>query len=685
METPQIQTTEEARKEEAVVRYPSLSIDIEDSDLIRLIDSRIKDSEDFYEGKLKLKKRRQRMEEFWLGKQVDESQLDAAWQLPYVDNIIWQDTETRIGLVAAKLPDIIVIPPTDDPVARERAMKIDKGLDIRINNENIRRLIKDGLRDNHLFLIGCVKVRWDENIGENGDFIFEKVNPKKLILDHTATIPHDGYSADNMEFIAEWIEEPVSLVCAKFPDKKEELLKKLRIIMGTQKQMSSKMRYLEIWFTWYDKEGNKQEGVCWKYGKLLLDKMKNPYYDWEGLNKGSKTQLQNFFPFPRKPYIFFNHMNLGNSPIDDTTPVEQSIPLQVNINKRGRQVTEISDNAVPKKVFSGTAITKEEARRVSNDPSEHIWLERSDDVNKAFTTVRSDPPSPLLFDDLVANRGQIDAKFATHSITRGETVAPAASGIAKQITRQGDLQITDDLVETVIVRVITELCGWALQMIKVMYNKDHEFKNMGKDGELTTLTLNQTSVDEGVGLQVRASTSDKTDRQNISLELAKAKVNDPLSLFEDLDVSNPKERTERAITFLKGQMDGYQSYLKFTGLDQDPNMNPEAAGNLANLGKEEAVNDIQSIKDGKPVESKGLPSPEYVQTLIEYVNSEEFRKLSPEIQQSFQSYIQELKNRVSQQLQPPVGGQPSPPAISAVPAGAEAIPPAGGGGGLPLT
>jgi len=654
MNDPQYLDPEEAKTEEAVINFPTLALDMDDKSLLHLINTRIKEDKDYYD-KINLDKRRKILHDYWKGNQLDESQMEP-WQLKFVDNLIWQDLETRISIAAAKMPDITVIPPVDDPVSRERALKIEKALDIRINNENIRRLIKDGLRDNNLDLIGVLKVYWDPNRGKNGDYTYDLVNPKKISMDHTATIPHDGYSADNMETIYEWLEEPVAVVCAKFPNKAAELKKLLNIELENSPRLASKMKYLEVWFTSYDKDGKPIEGVCWKYQNLILDKVKNPYYDWSGVQKPNgktpKTTFKNFFDMPRKPYIFFNYQNLGESPIDDTSPAEQSIPIQRAINKRGRQITEISDNAVPKKVFSGNFITKDEARKVSQDPNESVWLDKADDVNKAFTTINAAPPSPLLFQDLISLRGQVDAKFATHGITRGESVAPQQSGISKQITRQGDLQIADDVVEITVVRVISEIAGWSLQMMKSMYTEEHDLKSVGKDGEVTTLSVDQTLIDDGIGLQVKASTTDRTKRSADALQLTSAKTIDPLSLYEDMDVPNPKERAKRLITFLMGQMDGFQSYQRITELDKDPNLNPAQESNIAGLGKEEAIQDIQSIKEGKPIESQGLPSEEYVRTFMEFVNSGEFNKLDPQIQQRFIQHINELKAKVAQKVPP---------------------------------
>jgi len=684
----ELQDPTEVKQEEISLIHPSLNIDIEDNLLIRLIDQRIKADDEYYNGKLKLDKRRKKNEEYWLGKQIESGNLDESWQIPYVDNIIWQDLETRCALAATRIPDVIIVPSDDEPFARDRAKKLEQGLEVRLNNDDIKRLVKDGIRHNQLDFIGIVKIRWNDSIGENGDYVYELVDPKKIGFDHKATIPHDGYTADNMELIYEWIEEPVGLVMSKFPNKREELKREREIVLGTTLQMASKMRYLEIWFTWYDREGNKQEGVCWKYRNIVLGKAKNPYYDWEGIEKPTedmdeygmpttKTVMQNFFDRPRKPYIFFSYQNLGTSVIDDTTAVEQTIPLQRNINKRGRQISEIADNAVPKKVFNGNFITKEEARRVSNDPGEHVWLDGSggnlDDIKKAFGTIVSQPPSQILFDDQQANRGQIDSKFSTHSVTRGEITA-SESGISRQITRSGDTAIMDDIVNTMVVRVVAEMAGWAIQMMKVMYDKEHYIRSMGKDGEMIALAMSQDKIDEGIALQAKSSTTSKEQRKVEAMDLAKTKGIDPLTLFEDLDVSNPKERAERLVAFMIGELDGYKSYKQVIGVGPGGQM---ATGAPA-LGTAEANQDLEKLLAGQLVEPQGIPTEEYVQVFIDFVESGKLEQVDPKIQQVIQDFVKKLQTLIAQhaqtseqpgQLPPQPGQTPAPVAPTGPPAG----------------
>lgn len=675
--TPELPTGQQERQEQVTDITPEFEFPIADNDLNALIEEKIKASDKYFKDTLKLDDRRKLNEDFYLGKQLDETQL-YPYQIPYKDNLIWQSLETRLALAAGRMPDIIVTPPSEDEMAKLNASDLQKTLELKVKSDMNKRIIKDGLRHEHLYLTGCIKVRWDKNRGPNGDIVYELVNPKRVGMDHTATIPHDGFTSDNMTLIYEYIEDPISVVIAKFPNMRDKILAEFNIKMGTTRQLSSKMKYLECWFTFYNKEGKPVEGVCWKYNKLILGKRLNPDFDFEGYeksndNKQIEQKYRNFFDRPRKPYIWFSYQNLGISPMDSTSAVEQAIPLQRIANKRGRQITEIADNAVPKKAYAGAYITKEDASRATNDPEESLWFEGAEDINKAVSVLRGDPPSPMLYDDLMATRGQIDSKFATHSVTRGEKEA-GTSGISKQITREGDMTIADDMVDVVVERVVSEMAQWAVQMMKMFYKEPHYVRSLGREGEFLQVAMSRDRIDDGIGVDVKANTIDKPTRRNIGLELAASRNIDPLTLYEDLDVSNPKERAKRLMYYLSGTEDGYARYMAEIDMDTEPT--PLTGDKIG--PSQEAILDIQRLTSGdKKVNIPEEINPQYVETFIKYVNGPDFAELKPELQQNIQQFIAELKAKHGEQQQteeapatpaaPEIGGLGEEPAPAANP------------------
>ena len=576
------------RDEQVIDETPVLSLPIDDNDLLSVMRDKIEASEKYYKSK-KLEQKRKQNEEFYLGDQMDEESMYDYQKPAYKNNMIWEDLERQCTTASNKLPDIICT-----GLDRDGVKSLQDELERRITNDAGKRVIKDGLRQRAINYLAAVKFRWDSNKGEKGDFVYELCDIKSMLIDHTAKIPQDGFTADNMDFIGEWIEEPLSLVFTKFPDKKSELMQIFNYKQMTAKRYATKIKYLEFWFTWYSPDGTIMEGVAWRYKNLILGKNKNPNWDYDGydhpflkpadkihpekVETETKHVYNNFFERPRKPYIFFSFRNLGKDPMDDTTAVEQSIPMQKIVNKRGRQITEIADATVPKQVF-GNGITKEDAANVTHDPSESLWF-NTEDVSKAYGSIAGSPPSPMLLEDLNASTQVIDSKFATHQASKGELNAVHMSGLARQLMMQGDITMADSIVMTVVNRVILEMAMWAVQMMKVYYDEDHYSRTMGDDGQMVEKIINNGMITDGVLVHIKANTTDQASKKQDAQDLFKAQAIDPLTLYEDMDVSNPKERVKRLLAWLKGQGpqgDGFATYEQEIGIVDNSQQNSSEA------------------------------------------------------------------------------------------------------------
>lgn len=557
--------------EESVVdATPSLSLPVEDRDLVSILNQKVKASEAYFDKK-KIKERRRMNEDFFLGNQIDKGSLHAFQDPAYQDNMIWEDEERRITMASGQLPDIIITGPD-----KNGGKILQDVLSERVTGDVGQRIVKDALRSMDLNFIAAVKYRWDENIGETGDYIFELVDPNNMIIDHTAKIPHDGFTADNMGFITEWIEEPLGVVVSKFPKKKDELLSALGYKNITDQRAVSMIRYQETWFTWYGKAGEIIEGVCWKYKDIVLDKMKNPYWDWDGYKKPhlkkdnsgfeNKHVYNNYFDRPRKPYIFFTELNIGKDAMNATSVIEQVIPLQKIVNKRGRQITEISDNAVPKKVF-GPGMTKEQASLITNDPNQNVWIDDVPDLRAAMVTIPGQPPNPMLYTDKTEAKSAIDSKFATNQATKGELSGIHMSGYARQLSMQGDMTMSNGLVISVVNRAVREMAEWPVQLMKLFYDQEHYYEAEGDDGVFLKAIITNDLIVSGTKVDIKANTVDKTTRKNNAMALLPVKGIDPLSLLEDLDVPNPKERTQRLLAYnMASETGDYTQYLKIVGI-----------------------------------------------------------------------------------------------------------------------
>lgn len=641
---------------------PRYSWRLEDSELYSLIQQKRGEHQLFVESVLKLDERRRRNRDYWRGKHYgDDTNMPGGYQSDYVDPIIYENSEKRFSLASQRMPDISVIAKDDNNKAVETAGVVEKFLNKKVNNKVTQRMMKDGLRSHELNYTAAIKCIWDPNLANGtGDFKFVLVNPNRLILDPTAIIPHDGYTADNMEFVGEILEEPVEVVYSKFPGKAQELRQLLETtaLLGGVKA-PSKIKYEEWWLRYY-KDGKTYEATTWFYQTICLDQVRNPYYDWEGYkvfqpkldangNYKQTSTLQdemryyNYFEIPRKPYMFFTYQNLGESPYDDTTPLEQAIPSQRLVNRVARQITQISENAVPKKIF-GNAITKEDARRVSNDPDESIWLDTAD-VSNAMTWYAAEPPAPELFQLLQDTRQRLDGIFSTHGPIKGEQGNASESGTAKQITREGDLTDSDDLVDIVVERIVFEMAGWAMQMAKLFYDEPHFLRASGNDGSVLSMQLTRKDFQDGLEVDVKANSVDAITNRTDALNLAGRKAIDPLSMFEDMDKTNAKERVRRLIAFINGPQDGYQTYLKEIDTELEATQNTQPAFTQGGEGTETADNakdDIQQMVEGQILAPPDKFDQTYVQAILSFVRSGQFGSLPDDIKSNFRDFVKQM-------------------------------------------
>jgi len=591
-----------SQEEKIVDTTPTLQLPVDDKDLVSVLNRKIKASNAYFDTK-KIRQRRKDNEEFYLGNQLDETSLYNFQQPAYKDNMIQEDEERRITMAAAQLPDIIVTGPD-----KQGSKILRDYLASRTTDDIGQRTIKDGLRIMDINFTATIKFRWDENLGETGDYVYELIDPNNIVFDHLAKIPHNGFTADNMNFVAEWIEEPLSVVVDKFPKKKDELMKALGAkSLNDTNTAASMVRYLEVWFTWYDKDGSIFEGVCWKYKDLILDKMKNPYWDWDGYKKHflkkdnsafeAKHVYNNFFERPRKPYIFFSEINLLKDALNSTGVIEQTIPLQKIINKRGRQITEISDNATPKKVF-GPGLTKEQAAEITNDPNENAYIPEIDDVRKAIVTIPSLPPSPLLYQDKNDAKQSIDSKFSTNQASKGELTNAHMSGYSRQLAMQGDMTMANAIVLAVVNRVVKEMALWSVQLMKLFYDKEHYYRAEGDDGAFLEEVVTNDLIVDGIKIDIKANTVDKTTRKNNAMALMNAKAIDPLTMYEDMDVPDPKERAARLVAWNIATATGnFAPYLSLVGIDPSTvGMSPEPMTPMG--GNEQEIPVQENIPQG---------------------------------------------------------------------------------------
>jgi len=201
------------------------------------------------------------------------------------------------------------------------------------------------------------------------------------------------------------------------------------------------------------------------------------------------------------------------------------------------------------------------------------------------------------------------------------------------------------LVDIVVERVVYEMAGWAMQMGKLFYDEPHFLRSTGKDGQVLSAELTRKNFIEGIDVNVKANSVDAITNRTDAQNMASRKAIDPLSMFEDMDKSNPRERVRRLIAFLNGANDGYQTYLAEVGIQLDSQSNPQPSftvGGDQTESAEDAQHDIQQMSQGQILAPPDKFDQLYVKTISDFVNSGQFGSLPPDIQSNFKDFVKQL-------------------------------------------
>jgi hypothetical protein len=661
MKTAFAQVTEEGLDDKS----PLLKLDIPDEELVGRIERSISSGRKLYN---EVKDRAETNVKYWKAQQIDASKL-AETDSKEVNNIVFRNMETMLPVITKETPQVRYI-----SSAKDFDRKMEK---ISINRWEVedKMLEKNRLavRANFLRLLGVIKYKFDP---ETNDIVWEFVKTEQVILDEKAS------DIDNLGWVAEYVNsDTVAEVIAKFPKSKSKLLKSLNIAETNSERLGSKLNYVEF---------STPEFIVWKCRDVILDKAKNPNWDWGGetvdeMGNTIPAQPYNLFNKPRVPYIFFQTFTLGESMYSDTSLIEQTLTLQDGLNKRKRQIDGNADQASGTLVGSGDYISKDEFAKINDQPKLKIWLEQGD-ASRGVARINGNQLAPFVFQDMVHSEGAMDNIWGTHSITRGEQ-GPSETATAKVLQQRQDYGRIDDIVKAY--EDFNEQYYQALfQMMLVHYTEPHIFSFEDEDdlevsrdeiikahSKRIKVTQNEVTGQEEteeesefkppVIMVKRGSTlpTDDVSKRAEALELWGSAGISPIDLYQKLDWPNPHEAAWRLFLWQK----------------QPEALFPEFAN--ANAGQppipQGVVEDYEAIKQGQYVPPNDeVSNPQTATAHIEghnkIIDTPEWQELSPEIQQLYLDHVKselEIAKQVLQQS----GGQMGGGEVSGVPTAPGAV------------
>jgi len=181
-------------------------------------------------------------------------------------NRIFVNMEAVINSLIANTPGINILPAREEEEAKEFASRLENYFRKKYLDLNIKETFRMGLRNMYFGRIMVIKAFWNPSIN---DFDFRAIDPRKVRFGKYARKEQDS------EFAIEEIEDNLCAVIERFPAKKVELMKKYGIADDNDLYIKNPdVTYKEAWV---------QDYVIFKLGNIVLDKIKNPYWDWDGI------------------------------------------------------------------------------------------------------------------------------------------------------------------------------------------------------------------------------------------------------------------------------------------------------------------------------------------------------------------------------------------------------------------
>ncbi len=504
-------------------------------------------------------------------------------------NRIFVNMESVINSLIANPPGINVLPARDGESAQDFARKLESYLKKKYTDLNTKEIMRMGLRNLYFGRLIVIKAFWNSTIN---DFDYRAIDPNKLRVGKYARKEQDS------EFAIEEIEDNLCSVIERFPEKKDELMKKYGIETEADLYIKNPdVKYKEAWIGDY---------VIFKLDNIVLDTIKNPYWDWEGIliseqeeqqlgsGEGSlegqarrdllqQIKLQqdqrkasmaqpvantdvtdpnapvdtpdseykpyyfNYFNSPRKPYIIATIFNNENTPIGRTDMITLSADLQKGIDKRKMDIDENCElvNGIIK--VDASCMSKSDAQRIRFETKGIIWGKGvATGVQREMGTALPE----MVFKDMLDSRSEIDNIMAASSAFRGEregqeTKAGRLALIQQSFLRLNELvQVTD--------YVYQEMFCWGMQLAKTRYTEYHSVEMTDKEGEREAIELIQDDIEVGNKVTIIAGKSLPVDDE-FRFEQAQNDVKNgflsPADYLKIAQYNDPRELAKNNVTY----------------------------------------------------------------------------------------------------------------------------------------
>ena len=475
----------------------------------------------------------------------------------------------------------------------------------------------------------------------------------------------------------------VNQIIERWPEKKKEIMEHCGIERRGTKNMEQEIIVRKVWVLNYDEDFKPELGCVYYFGDLVLEKIKNPNWLY--------STNKNFLPSPKIPIIPLNFDNDGEHWIDMTTPIEQALPLQNMLNKRGKQMMELADKANGILVVStDSGLTKDDLQNLTGDPNQRLLI-KTQGQRTADMVFQVPPPviPPYLMQDKIDLRTQVGNIMGAPTDFTGADVSEGGSNeqtLGQSLLNKNQASGRQDLLVRAIDRFMAQYFNFLAQMMVVWYTEKHTRVYNGGDGEFDYVVMSRELIEHGTIVNVKSGGTlpfDKQRQEAVALKMADMGLLSPLDVYKMLHMPNPQQL--------------YDNWAKFKSSPEE----------LARTAMDETENSkayiaFKEIMNGKPAEEPKDGNREFILSLRKLMITDEFINAKREYQTKFLAYVEKalkslemrtMLDELSQSgddskldpmipippYQPPMPQMPQPGMMGGAPGAPSAIPPTGGG------
>jgi hypothetical protein len=547
---------------------PELELSMDDEELLSL-SSRWETQYFNYEGGLK--KRQETAKKYWLGQQNVNLTADSR---PVYDNLIFQSVETFLPQATSQNP-VSVSNAGPDPVAVQFAKNIDAMNASNADRLGLRYILKDMTRHWSLFFLGVIKVGWDDEDTKN--VTLEHVHSQRIMIDPDSVIDFKGRPKGR------WVGERKTVTAQQlsemFPKAKDEIKQSVNGLLGTN------VTYTEWWTPEY---------CFYTYKKTILQKMKNPHWNWDEEKKEetesqyldeqeiSEDKLPNHFSHPQVPYLFLKAFNMGEHPHDDTSLLEQNERAQDLIQERNDQITANVMAMNNSLAFAGPQFTREQAKQGNKavNAGQGIFVPNGP-ISGGVQRLSPNPIPNQVFDQLKDVRNEMQNVWGVRGLSpSGQEETETVRG--RMQNQQYDSSRIGGTITEGIEQVADSVFNWFNQLYCVYYTTEETVSIIGMDKGVQQAKLKQSDfLDKAVITTVVPNSmlpKDPITKSNQAMSLWEAGALDPISLFTALDFPDPVSQAEKVFLWKTNPMALFPNLQQQQQAPQSSPGAPQGAG-----------------------------------------------------------------------------------------------------------